>query len=86
MCICPWIPDRASRVRNDTVVRLSNRVKDKAAMTTALNIGDLVEKHTGDYRAEGEVRSVFTLSKSAVPTSSSTPPKAGGHSVTSIPD
>lgn len=27
----------------------------------AFKIGDWVEKHTGDYRASGEVRSVFTI-------------------------
>lgn len=27
----------------------------------AFTIGDRVEKHTGDYRAFGEVRAVFTL-------------------------
>jgi hypothetical protein len=35
-------------------------------MTPDFNIGDLVEKHTGDYRAKGEVRGVFTMSNGAV--------------------
>jgi hypothetical protein len=35
-------------------------------MTTDFKIGDLVEKHTGDYRAKGEVRGVFTMSSGAV--------------------
>ena len=26
-------------------------------------IGDLVEKHTGDYRAYGEIRGVFTITE-----------------------
>ena len=29
-------------------------------------IGDRVEKHTGDYRAKGEIRGVFTMSSGAV--------------------
>ncbi|MEA2834394.1 MAG: hypothetical protein QOG66_2596 [Methylobacteriaceae bacterium] len=29
-------------------------------------VGDLVEKHTGDYRAKGEIRGVFTMSSGAV--------------------
>jgi hypothetical protein len=48
--------------RRECVLRSSNRLKDKAAMTTDFKIGDLVEKHTGDYRAKGEVRGVFTMS------------------------
>jgi hypothetical protein len=35
-------------------------------MTPDFNMGDLVEKHTGDYRAQGEVRGVFTISNGAV--------------------
>ena len=30
-------------------------------MTSDFKIGDLVEKRTGDYRATGEVRGVFTM-------------------------
>jgi hypothetical protein len=30
-------------------------------MTTDFKIGGLVEKHTGDHRAKGEVRGVLTL-------------------------
>jgi hypothetical protein len=29
-------------------------------------IGDRVEKHTGDYRAKGEIRGIFTMSNGAV--------------------
>jgi hypothetical protein len=35
-------------------------------VTSEFKIGDLVEKHTGDYRAKGEVRGVFTMSRGAV--------------------
>src|SRR5437660_3380290 len=61
MYICPWIPDRASRVRNDTVIRSATRSEETAAMTTDFKIGDLVEKHTSDYRAKIELRGVFTM-------------------------
>jgi hypothetical protein len=30
-------------------------------MTPTFQIGDQVEKHTGDYRARGEIRAVFTI-------------------------
>lgn len=29
-------------------------------------IGDRVEKHTGDYRAKGEIRGIFTMSSGAI--------------------
>jgi hypothetical protein len=29
-------------------------------------IGDRVEKYTGDYRAKGEIRGIFTMSSGAV--------------------
>jgi hypothetical protein len=35
-------------------------------VTSEFKVGDLVEKHTGDYRAKGEVRGVFTMSRGAV--------------------
>ncbi len=38
----------------------------KAGVTGEFKVGDLVEKHTGDYRAKGEVRGVFTMSRGAV--------------------
>jgi hypothetical protein len=41
-------------------------VEDTAVMTTDFKIGDLVEKHTGDYRAKGEVRGAFTMSNGAL--------------------
>jgi len=29
-------------------------------------VGDLVEKHTGDYRAKGEVRGIFAMTNGAI--------------------
>jgi hypothetical protein len=36
-------------------------IASSMAMSDAFTVGDRVEKFTGDYRAPGEVRSVFTI-------------------------
>jgi hypothetical protein len=55
-------------------------------MTPDFNIGNLVEKHTGDYRAKGEVQGVFTMSNGAVRYVVEHKAEGGGSFFTSIQD
>ena len=62
------IAETIVRACADEQLRTTIELLGEAALgqATSFAIGDQVEKHTGDYRAKGEVRGIFAVKNGAI--------------------